>query len=125
MCRKLALDPDEMLRRALYNLKAQYTVGIVEDLSRTVDVLESLFPDYFSGMSSVLKRIPPLRVNQANAYEEPSQQTKEAVAKWSEVDMAIYDKVETDLRKLHGVCMEQAGAEAKGERGRGHPQAQR
>lgn len=96
-------SPQEMLRRAWYNMESQYFVGVTEDLTATVDVLEALYPSFFSGMAEALAATPPQRVNEEVDKSAP-ERTRRKIEEWTSVDSEIYRRVETKLKRVHAAC---------------------
>lgn len=94
---------EEMLRRAWFTMDTQYFVGLTEDLPSTVFVLQSLYPDFFKGMSAALSVTEPARVNNGT-HPEPQKSTRRKIAQWTAVDMELYRRSEARLRELHAAC---------------------
>ena len=93
-------------------MESQYFVGVTEDLSSTVDVLETLYPTFFKGMGEILASTPPQRVNN-KPYELPSEESRKKIAEWTAVDAELYSKAAEKLKTLHRVCAARRDAAAQ------------
>ena len=104
--------PEEMLRRAWSNMESQYFVGVTEDLSGTVEVLETLYPTFFNGMGEIFASTSPQRVND-KPYELPSEENRKKIAEWTAVDGELYSKAAEKLKTLLRVCAARREAAAQ------------
>ena len=97
--------PDAVLRQAWDNIRSHYFVGVTEDLSGTVDVLEARFPTFFQGMSKLLAETKPQKVSSTREeYVAPNEETREIVAKWAAVDVELYRRVQERYNRQLQAC---------------------
>lgn len=100
------LDADEQLQRAWQNVLHHYAViGITEDLSGSVKVLEHVFPSFFEGMSELLAGMEPQKVTSyMEEYVSPSNETKKNLAIYSANDVKLYERVKDRFERQLKVC---------------------
>lgn len=102
-CQKMS--DDEQAENALHNIENHYgAVGISEQMDRTVELFEVMYPSFFRGARSTMLRIGPANVNQHKPYTSP-----ETLAKYRKrltADVRLYDKVKRDFEEMYRKCVE-------------------
>lgn len=101
------LSQEDKLSRSVENIKEYYTVGLLEDLQRTVKLFESIFPTFFAGATDLLSTITEKNVMaDNNLYIEPNEKTTSLLIKHLNTDIYLYDRVKDIYYYTLRTCLE-------------------
>ncbi|KAG1699650.1 Heparan sulfate 2-O-sulfotransferase 1 [Nymphon striatum] len=96
------------LNKAKYNIENHYAVvGVLEEMNKTLVVLEKYIPSYFSGASSVYKpKSKSFHRNSSEKQNKVSSEVKEMVKKTLSTEYELYrfvlQRLNLQYKKIHG-----------------------
>lgn len=100
------LDKYVQLQRAWKNIIQDYdAVGITEDLQGSIEILETIFPTFFSGMGAHFASTEPKKVTATvEEYVEPSEDTRNKISQYISADVELYNRVKRRHEQQLALC---------------------
>jgi hypothetical protein len=93
---------DVSLQKAKANIEMYYNViGLQEDFTRFLELLEIVFPNYFNGVVEVYKLHKSIQKNQTRLKPEVSQETKDKMKAQLGLEYDFYNFVKLRFYNLY------------------------
>ena len=100
------LNQSDQFHRSWTNIIEYYDyVGITEDLKKSIEILENMFPSFFTGMGQLFSSTKPERVTaRKTEYVIPSKDTRNKLEKYLSIDLELYKRVKKRHYQQSEIC---------------------